>query len=368
MSTDIWRLNLADERDGAALYEGLSAIEKDPSRAERFLELARVERRHAAIWEKKLRDAGEAVPPDEPSRRVRALLWLARRLGTKSILSVIVQNESVDAAKYAAQGGSEAEALADEERDHGRVIAEMHGRGAPDARTEIAAREGWHRAGRAGSARAAVFGMNDGLLSNLSLLLGVAGTGAEPKTLMLTGLAGLLAGASSMAVGEYVSVASQRDLLARQIELERRELLSAPEEEAAELALILAHKGLSKEQAKATAAELLRDPEHGLDTLVREELGLDPDDLGSPISAAGASFLTFAVGAVVPMVPFFLVRGSLAPVLSAALAGTVLAGVGGLLGFLSGTSVAKSALRMVLLAGLAASATYLIGRLFGAMV
>jgi VIT1/CCC1 family predicted Fe2+/Mn2+ transporter len=368
MSKDLWLLNLNDERDGAALYEGMAAMEPNNSRAERFRELARVERRHATIWEKKLRDAGETVPPDQPSRRVRALLWLARRLGTQSILSVIVQNESGDAAKYAAQGGHEAERLADEERDHGRILSEMSGRVAPDARMEIASREGWHHAGRAGTARAAVFGMNDGLLSNLSLLLGVAGTGASPRTLLITGLSGLLAGASSMAVGEYISVASQRDLLKRQIELERRELLAAPEEEAAELALILGNKGLSKEQARRTAGELLRDPQHGLDTLVREELGLDPNDLGSPVSAATSSFVTFALGAIVPMIPFLFAPGPLAPIFSAGLAGGVLTIVGGLLGFLSGTSIVKSAGRMLLLASLAAGITYFVGRLFGVVV
>jgi vacuolar iron transporter family protein len=167
-------------------------------------------------------------------------------------------------------------------------------------------------------------------------------------------------------VGEYTSVASQRDLLARQIELERRELLAAPEEEAAELALILQHKGLAPEKARAMATELLRNPEHGLDTLVREELGLDPEDLGSPFGAAASSFVTFSLGAIVPIVPFLLLRGTAATVTSAVLAGAVLAGVGGLIGFLSGTSIAKSAGRMVLLAGLAAGATYAIGRLFGA--
>ena len=158
--------------------------------------------------------------------------------------------------------------------------------------------------------RAAIFGVNDGLLSNLSLVLGVAGAGADSHALMVTGFAGLLAGAFSMAVGEFTSVASQRDILARQVELERRELAEAPEEETAELALIFQQKGLSAEHAARTAAELLKNPEHALDTLVREELGLDPDDLGSPWGAAGSSFATFAVGAFIPVVPFFFLQGT----------------------------------------------------------
>jgi VIT1/CCC1 family predicted Fe2+/Mn2+ transporter len=208
--------------------------------------------------------------------------------------------------------------------------------------------------------------MNDGLVSNLSLILGVAGAGVEPHAVVVTGFAGLLAGAFSMAAGEYTSVASQRDLLTRQVELERREIEEAPEEEAAELALIFKGKGLSTEQASRTAAELLKNPEHAADTLVREELGLDPDDLGSPMGAAVSSFLMFAVGATIPLVPFLVTGGLLAVALSSIAAGVVLAGVGGFVGFLSGTSVVKSAVRMVGLAAVAAGVTYGVGRLFGA--
>jgi VIT1/CCC1 family predicted Fe2+/Mn2+ transporter len=163
-------------------------------------------------------------------------------------------------------------------------------------------------------------------------------------------------------------VASQRDLLARQVAMERREIEEAPEEEAAELALIFKQKGLSTEQASRTAAEILKNPESALDTLVREELGLDPGDLGSPWAAALASFALFSVGAVVPIVPFLLAKGTPAVVASAALAALVLAGVGGFVGFLSGTSLWRSTGRMVGLAALAAGVTYLVGRAFGATV
>jgi VIT1/CCC1 family predicted Fe2+/Mn2+ transporter len=213
-----------------------------------------------------------------------------------------------------------------------------------------------------------VFGMNDGLVSNLSLILGVAGAGVEPRTVVVTGFAGLLAGAFSMAAGEYISVASQRDLLTRQIALEKREIAEAPEEEAAELALIFKQKGLSTEQASRTAAEILKNPESAADTLVREELGLDPDDLGSPKGAAVASFALISVGAFVPLVPFLLTSGTPAVTTASALAGLVLAAVGGVLGFLSGTSVVTAAARMVGLAALAAGVTYAVGRIFGAAV
>lgn len=365
--TDLWLQNLLDERDGAALYEGLAAVDRDPERARSFRELAEGERRHAEIWERKLRKVGAAIPPDRTGSRIRALLWLARRLGTPAVLPLVMETESGDAAKYQSQGG-DAAPLAEEERAHEKVLKGL-GRGGPsDARSAISGRERWHRGGRGGSVRAAIFGMNDGLVSNLSLVLGVAGAGAEPRTLVVTGLAGLMAGAFSMAAGEYSSVASQRDLLARQIALERREIEEAPEEEEAELVLIFKQKGLSTELASRTAAEILKNPEHALDTLVREELGLDPADLGSPWGAAVSSFAMFAVGAVIPVVPFLFLRGPPASMTAAAAAGLVLAAVGGLVGFLSGTSAWKSAGRMVGLAAVAAGVTWAVGRIFGAAI
>ncbi len=366
--TDLWMQNLVDERDGAALYEGLARYEKDPEKARSFRELAVAERRHADVWARKLEKEGVALPFDRPSSRVRALVWLARRLGSASVMPLVLETEAGDAEKYDAQGG-EATAIAEEERAHRKVLTSLR-RGEPEeARALIAERERWHRGGgRAGSVRAAIFGMNDGLVSNLSLILGVAGAGVAPHTVIVTGFAGLLAGAFSMAAGEYTSVASQRDLLSRQIAMEKREIAEAPEEEAAELALIFKQKGLSTEQASRTAAEILKNPESALDTLVREELGLDPADLGSPMGAATSSFGMFAVGALVPILPFLFLRETAAVATSSALAGVLLAGVGGLVGFLSGTSVWKSAARMVGLAALAAGVTYAVGRIFGAAV
>jgi VIT1/CCC1 family predicted Fe2+/Mn2+ transporter len=367
--TDLWLQNLLDERDGASLYEGLAAIERDPDRAASFRELAAGERRHADIWARKLEKEGAPLPPERPSSRIRVLLWLARRLGTSAVLPLVLETEGNDAEKYQLQAGeAEAPALAEEEREHRDVLAGM-GRGQPlEARSNIAARERWHRSGRGGAIRAAIFGMNDGLLSNLSLVLGVAGAGAGEGAILVTGLAGLIAGASSMAVGEWTSVASQRDLLRRQVELERREVLEAPEEEAAELALIFKQKGLTTEQASRVAAEILKNPEHAVDTLVREELGLDPGDLGSPWAAATSSFVTFAVGAAVPVIPFLLLHGRSAVVAASAFAFLVLGGVGGLVGFLSGTSPLRSAARIVALGALAAGVTFGVGRLLGVAV
>ncbi len=364
--TDLWLQNLIDERDGAALYEGLARYERDAGKAQSFRELAEAERRHADIWIRKLEKQGVVIPPDRPSSRIRALVWLGRRLGSDAVVPMILDAEAGDADKYDAQGG-DATAIAVEERAHHVVLTGMGKDKPTSARELIAVRERWHgSSGRAGSIRAAIFGMNDGLVSNLSLILGVSGAGADPRTVVVTGFAGLLAGAFSMAAGEYTSVASQRDLLARQVALEKREIEEAPEEEAAELALIFKQKGLSTEEASRVAAGLLKNPESAADTLVREELGLDPDDLGSPMGAAVSSFGMFAVGAMVPVVPFLLTSGTPAVVTSSVLAGAVLAGVGGFVGFLSGTSIVHSALRMLGLAALAAGVTYAVGRAFGA--
>jgi VIT1/CCC1 family predicted Fe2+/Mn2+ transporter len=366
--TDLWLLNLTDERDGAALYDGLAQLEKDPERARSFRELAEGERRHAEVWLRKLQRAGTPLPPDRPSSRIRVLLWLARRLGTAAVLPLVVENEGKDADKYAKQGEADAVAMVEDEQEHRRVLVGLRGNEPEEARSLIAFRERWHSGGgRAGSLRAAIFGMNDGLVSNLLLVLGVAGTGADTATLLSTGAIGLLAGAASMAAGEYDSVATQRDVLTRQVEMERREIAEAPEEEAAELALIFRQKGLSTEQATRTAAEILKNPEQALDTLVREELGLDPGDLGSPWGAALASFGMFAIGAAIPLIPYLLASGSTAIAASTVLAAIALFGVGGAMSFLSGTPMLPALGRKAVVLGVGAL-TWLVGRLVGAAI
>lgn len=366
-SVSLWLENLRDELDGVALYQGLARVERDGDRAREFSALAEAEARHATIWRKKLERAAVPVPPPQPSARTRFLLWIARRMGTQAVLPLVLLGESNDIAKYVRQG-SESAALVPEEQEHSERLRALSGAAPRSERGRISQRERWHRAGHGGAVRAAVFGMNDGLVSNLALLLGVAAAGAGPAALLVTGLAGLFAGALSMAVGEYVSVASQRDLLRRQITLEAREVAEAPEEEEAELAQLLGDKGLSAQQAGATARQIMQNPASAVDTLVREELGLDPEDLGSPIRAALSSFLTFAFGATLPLVPMLLLEGRLAAIGAAAVSGVVLAGVGALLGFLSGTSPWRSAARMVLLAALAAGVTVGVGKLVGTAI
>lgn len=221
-----------------------------------------------------------------------------------------------------------------------------------------------HQSG-GGSLRAAVFGVNDGLISNTSLVMGVSGAALATETIILTGVAGLLAGAFSMAAGEYVSVRSQREMLEHQIAQEREELELYPDEEAEELALIYHARGMALEDARAFAKELFKDPEAALDALTREELGLDPDNLGSPINAALSSFIAFAFGAIVPLTPFFLGAAATAVPAAALLSGVCLFVIGATLSLFSGKSAFLGGARMLLIGAAAGGATYFIGSLFG---
>jgi vacuolar iron transporter family protein len=223
--------------------------------------------------------------------------------------------------------------------------------------------------GKSGALRAAIFGVNDGLVSNLSLIFGVAGAGVSNEVVILAGVAGLLAGAFSMAAGEFISVRVQREVFERLIHLEAHEIGTEPEEERAELAELYVRKGISRELADRLADEIMKDPALALDTHAREELGLDPDEgLGSPEAAAGASFVMFSIGAFVPLVPFLFGSGAAAVAISAGLSAAALFGVGAAMSYLTGRSPLLSGLRMLLIGAAAAAITYLVGTLLNASV
>jgi VIT1/CCC1 family predicted Fe2+/Mn2+ transporter len=202
-------------------------------------------------------------------------------------------------------------------------------------------------------------------VSNLALVMGVAGANADNQIIVLAGVAGLLAGAFSMAAGEYISMQSQRELFERQIEVERHALRLMPDVERQELAALYVAKGLSQDEADLVADRLMRDPEHALDTKIREQLGLDPSELGSPWGAAGSSFLTFGVGAIIPLAPFLLTSGLAATLASVVLALASLFVVGALVSLLTGKGLLYSGLRQVLIGGAAALVTYTVGALMG---
>ena len=360
-----YRDNLQDEIDGAALYAALSDFERDPARRGLYLQLAQAESEHAGLWRDKLAAAGIGDFPKEPSAKTRLLIWLARHLGPGFVLPAVAAAEYADRDKYAAQ--PDAAALSADERSHAAVIRAAAGRGGP-AGGAIARAERWHRGASGNELRAAVLGVNDGLVSNFCLVMGVAGAGAAAGTVLLTGLAGLVAGALSMALGEWLSVTNARELARTQIDREAEEIEQTPEAERKELALIYQAKGIEREQAWLIASKVMENRGSALETLAREELGIDPAELGgNPWSAAGVSLLLFALGAILPVLPFLWLDAA-AVAASAALGLLGLAAVGMITSLFNGRGPVYSAIRQMAFGGAAAAITFGVGALFGTTV
>lgn len=361
---DRYRNNYLVEMDGIALYRSMAAAEKDEKRAAIFEKLARNEERHAQRWARLIQSAGGAVPAHRPTARVRMLAWIARQFGTRRVLPIISSLEARDEAGYMAQ--PEAAGLPAEERSHSRTLRAMEG--GLSGQEAIIGVERWHYTSRGGSLRAAVFGINDGLVSNFSLVMGFAGAEAKPEYVLLAGVAGLLAGSFSMAAGEYVSMRAQRELFEQQIAMEQQELEMSPKEEEEELSLIYQAKGIPEKEAALLARRIVENPKTAIDTLAREELGLDPSQLGSPWSAAASSFVAFVAGALVPVLPYLFVAGQVAWIASALFSCLALFGVGALLSIFTARGPLLSGLRMLVIGLLASGITYMVGWLLGVSV
>jgi VIT1/CCC1 family predicted Fe2+/Mn2+ transporter len=334
-----WR----EERQSSYLYRLVSDAESGTPRQLLFLELAKAADDQAALWAREIRKSGGQVPEVYvPDLRTRVVGRLVKWLGPRRLRPVLAAMKVRGMSLYtkAAVGHAMPRTLADLGRRHQGV-------------------------GTGGNLRAAVFGVNDGLVSNASLIMGVAGATTDAGVIVLSGVAGLLAGAFSMAAGEYVSMRSQREMFEYQIGMERAELDQYPEEEAAELALIFAHKGMAKDEAKRLADQLIADPDRALDTLAREELGLNPDELGSPWGAAGSSFLAFAVGAIIPLLPFFFGGGNRILLVAVGLTAVALFAVGATLSLFTGRNAGLGGVRMLGIGAAAGAATYIIGKALG---
>jgi VIT1/CCC1 family predicted Fe2+/Mn2+ transporter len=378
--------NLKLERDAIVLYDALATIERDQRRADAFRRIAGNERRHADVWATKLREQGAEVPPaGGPRARVRFIILVARLFGTKAVADLVKALEGDEEEAYSAQDASpEVAAIAADEREHAVIWDQLNA--APSGFTlgdpardgvaiarratsaaDVGRHESWHRTdGRSGTLRAVIFGVSDGLVSNLSLVMGVAGAASHnPSFVLLAGIAGLLAGAFSMAAGEYISMQSQRELFERQIALERAEMEAMPEEEQAELAAAYRAKGFSQAEAARIAKRIFQDPEVALDMLVQEELGLDRDQLGNPVRAASGSFLAFAVGASVPVLPYVLGGGTAALAASLGLSLLALFAVGAAVSLLTGRGVLFSGFRQLGIGLAAALVTYAVGSIIG---
>lgn len=334
------------EKQSAWLYRVVADREEDETKSRMFRALAGAAEEQAQILLGDLRKEGRPEPCFEPSTRARLVAFLARRIGPRRMQPMLAALKVRGLSVY--QGPASV------------------GHPMPVSSSDLGER---HRStGRGGSLRAAVFGLNDGLVSNTCLILGVAGASASSSVILTTGIAGLLAGAFSMAAGEWVSVRSQRELYERQIGEERAELDRYPEEEAEELALIYGARGVPIEEARTLARRVLQDPEQALATLSREELGLNPDDLGSPWRAAIYSFAAFGAGALIPLTPFFGGSARNGIALAVLLSALALLAVGGTLSLFSGRSVWLGSLRMLAIGAAAGGATYGIGRWIGVSV
>jgi VIT1/CCC1 family predicted Fe2+/Mn2+ transporter len=339
MSIDGW----IEEKRSAWLYRAVARAERDPTRRALFEQLAAEADKQALMWAERARTSG--VRYDEsfrPDLRARIVARLLRTLGPRRLRHVLsaMKIRGMSIYVHEAPGHFRGQSADGGEHRHRAVTA-------------------------GGNLRAAVFGVNDGLVSNASLILGVAGATADHHVILLSGAAGLLAGAFSMAAGEYVSVRSQREMYEYQIGLEREELDHYPDAEAEELALIYQARGIAEDDAVRMAAQIVADPNRALDTLAREELGLNPDDLGNPVGAALASFGSFAVGALVPLLPFMFVRNGTALLVSITASAIALFAVGACLSLFTGRSALRSGMRMLAIGACAGFVTFGLGRMLG---
>ena len=358
--------NRQKEIDGAALYRILADIEKQPQMAEVYKRLSASEEKHAVAWEKKLRDLNVTIPARKPTQRTQILIWLAKRFGPQFVLPTVAGNEKADSQAYAGQSDAEAKEFSTDEKSHARMLS-MASQGAGGmSGGSVAQMEGRHRGGGGNALRAAVLGANDGLVSILSLVMGVAGATNSNTDVLIAGMAGLLAGAGSMALGEWLSVQSSRELYEKQIKIEAEEIAESPEEEQEELALIYQSKGLPEDKARELASHMMADKGSILDTLAREELGIDPEELGgSAYEAAFTSFFLFALGAVFPIFPFFFWSGATAIYISLAVSGVGLFIIGAAITLMTGRGILFSGTRQVVVGLVAAALTFGIGRLIG---
>ena len=370
--TDVarFRTNRQEEIDSAAIYAAIAKMETNEKLAEVYRRLAASEEAHVGFWEGKLRDAGARVPARRPSLRSRVIVWLSRRFGSQSVIPMMAMKEQAGRHDYDDQPDALAANLPAVESSHARLLSTIsHARGSGMEGGLLARLEGRHRAVGGNALRAAVLGANDGLVSVLSLVMGVAGAHSSNHAILVAGLAGTLAGACAMAMGEWLSVQSARELAMRQIAIERDELLAAPEEEGQELSLIYQAKGLDREEADALAAKLMGDRDNVLDTLTREELGLDPEELGgSAWEAAVTSFFLFFAGAIAPVTPFVLLSGQAAVIGSLAASGAALFLTGATITLMTGRGVLFSGMRQLIIGLGAAAVTFGIGRLIGVTV
>ncbi len=357
-----------EERDSAAVYEALASIERNPRLSGLFRKLAAAEIEHSMFWQARVQALGQCVPTYSPSLRTRILVELARRFGIAFVIPSITARELADRDRYASQDDASSAGLSKDERGHAAVMRMIAAGRHADA--EVRATRGAGGGTFANNLRAAVLGATDGLASNFCLMMGMAGGGSQRATILLTGLAGLIAGACSMALGEWLSVTNARELARSQIDRELEQMREAPNWEHNELALIFETKGEGEEEARRAAEQIIAQGPRAVDELIRRELAVDSSHLGiSPVGAASYSFCLFAIGALIPLLPFFVARTSIsATIASVCVSLGALFTLGVMTSFFNARSPLFSGLRQVGIGAAAALVTYLAGRVFGAVV
>ncbi|NDK55649.1 VIT1/CCC1 transporter family protein [Pontibacter fetidus] len=361
--------SLQTEVDAAYLYSRVAAAEEVPAIANMFRELGEIELEHVSkMTEKLLRDGIKiTVPP--PSWRARTLNRIGKLLGYGYIIGVLMDTEKSITAAQLAQKEKNHVPISGDEANHVKILQALLSSKSKVSGEHISRIEGKHKSIGGNALRAAVLGANDGLVSNMSLVMGVAGATDGQSGVLLAGMAGLLAGALSMALGEWISVKSSQELYERQMDLEMLEIETNPEGEMRELALIYTAKGIPEAQAHQMAAAAIQNTAHAHEILVKEELGINTEELkGSAWEAAITSFLLFAVGAILPVIPFFYTSGYMAIGQSLAFSTIGLFVIGAAITLFTGKSIWFSGFRQVLFGLAAAATTYVIGKLIGVSI
>jgi len=361
------RNNIQTEVDAGFLYQKLAEHEPDPSIANVFRKMSEIENEHAAAFARKANIPLETLM--KPSWRARTINAIGKIFGYNYVLGVLMETEKSISNAVIKQKRSGNQDITGTETTHIKILRSVLEKQDKVSGPQISKFESRHRSVGGNAIRAAVLGGNDGLISNFSLVMGIAGASTNQESVLLAGVAGLLAGSLSMAMGEWISVRSSQELYQNQMQIEMEELETSPESEKKELALIYMAKGIPEGQAHQIAEDLMKDKNHAHDIMVKEELGIDPEELkGSAVEAALYSFILFAIGAVIPVLPFMFTNGMQAVILSVALSTIGLFVIGAAITLFTGRNVWYSGLRQVLFGLSAAAVTFVIGKIIGVSV
>lgn len=364
---DMKKSQIQTEVDAYYLYQKLAKNEEDPIVASVFAQMSEIEKGHAVEFAKALnKNIDEFL---QPSWRAKTLNRIGKIFGYDYVLGALMDTEKSLASNVIRQKAKSQAQISGNEDSHVKILRSILENETRVSGTQMARFEKRHRSVGGNAIRAAVLGGNDGLVSNFSLVMGIAGATANQQGVLLAGVAGLLAGALSMALGEWISVKSSQELYENQMQLEMEELEINPEGEKQELKLIYMAKGIPEDQAKDIVEELMKNKEHAHEVLVKEELGINAEELkGSAMEAALSSFVLFAIGAIIPVFPFMFTSGMKAIVLSTIASAIGLFLIGAAITLFTGRNVWFSGFRQVFFGLAAAAVTFGIGKLIGVTI